>query len=134
MLREGLRTDGRMQLLRSAERCPHEINIVSNTWCRGMEQDTTDSGIIYRAKVRSLLVDFIFEKLSQLTHLSREHLVSGIEDTAERNCSDAIRAWRRFVQIALKLLDGVAKIGVDTSGGGGSLAGDQKLDAISREA
>jgi len=70
-----------MQLLRSAVLCPQEINIVSNTWCRGMKQDATDSGIIHRAKVRSLLVESFWRSFPN-SLISLENTYLGIEDTA----------------------------------------------------
>ena len=99
-----------------------------------MEQDAADSGIIDRPKVWSVLVEFVVQKLSQPGHLSREDLVSSIEGAAQGNRGHAKSARRRAVQIAPKLLDRIAKIGLDTLRGGRALARDQKSDVLSGEA
>lgn len=99
-----------------------------------MEQDSANSGIIDRSKVRSVLVEFVFQKFSQSWHVSGEDLVSWIEGAGQGNRGHAKSArWRDF-QIAPKLLDRIAKIGLDTLGGGRAFAREQKCDVLSGEA
>jgi hypothetical protein len=81
MLREGLRADGRMQLLRSSERCTQEIDAFANSWGRNMKQNAANSGIIDQPKKWSVLVKLVVEEFPQLWHLSRKDSVSGIENT-----------------------------------------------------